>query len=503
MRGRALVIATGRYSDPTLSELQATWIDAAGLKEVLAHEHVGDLNVTTCIDETCQSWRERIDTFFSEATHAEFLLLYISGHAIKDRDGNLYFAARDTRVNGLLSTGIPATLIQNAAANSRSHQITMIFDTCFSGAFAKGFQFKSDRHAFRASEYFRESKGTVVITASDALQYALAGDSVEGSAAPSLFSKHVIEGLRSGAADMDGDGFITSVELVEYVSGELRKANAHQRPQRWAFHMSGDFVIASNPHPRPGTLPEDVLQFLRDARPEVRGLAVDKLVALLRDRNASIALAAREALDKLAEDDSRAVAKVAAAALGRTVSRHDVTATHPKAPEKKTEKSSSIHRPVLLSIAITCLGLLGFAYQLKKSDAHASWSRALAEPLDELPGHPHVTQDQDRIKPAPGYRWVNKADGDYRVYWHVGSLHPVYRKLIAAPAEGEWVPAHGYSWVDEQDASKLAVHWKPGMPHPEHKNVIAGDTEGQWRPASGFKWADAASAKFDVVPVNN
>jgi formylglycine-generating enzyme required for sulfatase activity len=221
--------------------------DAAGLREVLADPRIGGFAVTECRDSPYPVWRERIVEFFSGASADEMLLLYISGHGLKDQPGRLYFAATDTHQDRLLANGIPSSFIDEAAGNSRSRRIVMIFDTCFSGAFAKGLRLKAGFRSVNMKEYFQEATGRIVITASDRLQYALAGD-----AQPSLFTKHVIEGLRTGAADLDGDGKVSSAELVQYVSTHMRRETPHQRPRRWAFDLEGDdFIIASNPLPQP------------------------------------------------------------------------------------------------------------------------------------------------------------------------------------------------------------------------------------------------------------
>lgn len=51
--------------------------------------------------------------------------------------------------------------------------------------------------------------GRVIITATDSIQYAWEGDQVTGQAETCLFTKYLVRGLRSGAADLDADGQIT------------------------------------------------------------------------------------------------------------------------------------------------------------------------------------------------------------------------------------------------------------------------------------------------------
>ena len=308
MDRRALIFATSRYRDSQLSDLASTWVDAKGLQQTLSDPLIGKFEVTLCLDTTQDAWRQAIEEFFADRGD-ELLLLYISGHAVKDREGRLYFAAADTLLDKLLTTAVSSIFIQEAANKGRSRQVVMVFDTCFSGAFARGIPLKAGPHAVNVGEYFLKNRGTVVIAACDAFQYALAGDSVDKITEPSLFTGHIIEGLRTGKADRDRDGKITTEDLFHYVSAAVGAATTSQRPERWDFHRSGDFVIASVPRL------EDILPALDSALPADRLQAVVRLEGLLA-RGADPACAgARQVLKNLQDDDSRKVARAAAAAL--------------------------------------------------------------------------------------------------------------------------------------------------------------------------------------------
>src|SRR5262245_51461968 len=262
MRGSALLFATARYSDPQLRELDSTRVDVGELREVLADPAIGGFGVAECIDLPGQTCRERLEEFFADASRDDLLLVYVSGHGIKDRDGRLYFAAADTKLNRLMSTGVAASFIQEASARSRPRRLVMIFDTCFSGAFAKGYQLKAGGTRIDSGQCFSEGGGKIVITASDDMQYAFAGDAVEGKPVPSVFTRHLVEGLRTGLADVDGDGAVTVDDLYRYVYDAVRRENPSQRPQQWAFGLSGDIVLATNPKPRPGKLPVQLTELL-------------------------------------------------------------------------------------------------------------------------------------------------------------------------------------------------------------------------------------------------
>jgi tetratricopeptide (TPR) repeat protein len=284
------------------------------LRDVLRDPRIGNFQVTEYLDLPCQDWRVNIFDFFSSKNRDELLLLYISGHGIKDDKGRLYFAATDTDTDRLPATGIPATFIHEVASPNRRRPVVIILDTCFSGAYTRDVLLKSPREV-NFADYYGDSTGTAVIAASGAIEHALASDPADGSDQPSLFTKHLIEGLRSGEADRDEDGQVSLDDLFKHVSIEVQRETQSQRPERCYFGLNGDLVVASNPRPRPGKLPQDVIDLVRDPRPKVRELAVSELARLLSAQSRPLALAARQELERLSLDDSRIISGAAAFAL--------------------------------------------------------------------------------------------------------------------------------------------------------------------------------------------
>jgi hypoxanthine phosphoribosyltransferase len=79
-----------------------------------------------------------------------------------------------------------------------------------------------------------DGRGSVVITASSALEYALESTghaSPLKDATPSVFTEALVAGLATGEADRDGDGRIDIDELYHYVFDEIRKQTRSQTPQ--------------------------------------------------------------------------------------------------------------------------------------------------------------------------------------------------------------------------------------------------------------------------------
>jgi hypothetical protein len=87
-----------------------------------------------------------------------------------------------------------------------------------------------------------------VITASDAMQYSFEGGKlVEGAEPePSPFTRALVEGLTTGEADRNDDGFVSDQRAVRLPRGPGPAAVAGQTPTKSAFNQVGDWVIAQS-----------------------------------------------------------------------------------------------------------------------------------------------------------------------------------------------------------------------------------------------------------------
>lgn len=253
-RRLALIVASSEFSDPTLQHLVTPGLDAESLARVLADPSIGRFEVHSLVNRPSFEVLREIEAFFSERKKDDLTLLYFSGHGVKDDDGRLYLATTDTRRGLFRSTAIPATFINETMSASRSRQQVLILDCCHSGAFARGMVAKGGE-SMDLRERF-EGRGRVVLTASNATQYAFQGEAVLGQAQPSVFTRHLVSGLQTGEADQDGDGWVALDELYDYVYERVVDETPQQTPGKWAFDLQGDILIAANPHgsghdPRP------------------------------------------------------------------------------------------------------------------------------------------------------------------------------------------------------------------------------------------------------------
>lgn len=240
----ALIIGSTIYEDPDLRQLVAPTNDAAALACVLEDPEIGDFEVQQLLDEPYYRVKEAIDGFFSDRKRDDLLLLYFSGHGIKDDDGRLYFAMSNTKLTRKHSTAVAADFVNQLMTRTRPSQQILILDCCYSGAFSRGMLFKADR-TIHTREHF-EGRGRVVLTASDAMQYAFEGQKVQGEGVRSVFTSVLVRGLETGEADLNRDGAISLDELYDYVYDRITDKMPQQRPRKWAFDVQGDIIIAKN-----------------------------------------------------------------------------------------------------------------------------------------------------------------------------------------------------------------------------------------------------------------
>lgn len=312
---RALILATGTYADSRITALKSPVPDAERLRLLLIRDDIGPYEVTMLSDAGLMAQRVAIERYFQSAGPDDTLLLFVSGHGDKDADGDLYFLAQDTDRDLLSSTAIGAHFVSKQAARSRAKQKVLLIDTCYSGAFAKGHVFKSGSAAITAEDFGENGgRGTAIITAASSTQ--LASEAAAEGRMQSRFTRHLIEGIETGAADVNGTGNITLDELFDYVRTALHREGPGQEPKRLNA-IDGDMVIARNPVPRAVPLAPAMLKRVASRNWETRAAACIPLAEIVRngDRQRGPALAALQSLGEDPDDRVKRRAQVELTAL--------------------------------------------------------------------------------------------------------------------------------------------------------------------------------------------
>jgi hypothetical protein len=339
----ALIIANTEYIDPKLAELTAPGKDAEEFARVLGSPDIADFDeVKTLFNKDVFSVNLAIDDFFALKKPDDLLVLYFSGHGVRDEYGSLHLAVKNTDRTRLRSTAIRSNFIRESMDHSRSRRQVLILDCCNSGAFAQGTKAEIGGSVGTASAFEGTGYGRVVLTASDSTQFAWEGDKVIGETVNSLFTHFLVKGLE-GEADRDGDGRITVDELYDYTYEQIVSRTPKQTPGKWSYKQQGEIVLRQNiriEDTRPIPLPDELTEAMKSSLPFVREGAVRQLEALLVGRNLGLARSARVALEKIAkEDDSRSISRTAADILER-IQEEEALATEKAAREKAKREAA-------------------------------------------------------------------------------------------------------------------------------------------------------------------
>jgi hypothetical protein len=301
----ALIIGNTEYTDPGLAQLTAPGKDAVDFARVLRSRDIcafDDVNVL--LNQPEYMVRGAIDEFFDQKRPDDLLVLYFSGHGVRDEIGALYLAVKNTIRTRLRSTAIKSDYIRETMDQSRSKRQVVILDCCNSGAFSQGT--KAEVGGAMGLTTAFQGYGRFVLTASDATQFAWEGNKVIGETQNSLFTHFLVKGLE-GEADSDGDGSITVDELYDFAYEQISRVTPKQTPTKSSSKQEGEIVLRQFTRIediKPIPLPDELIEEIEDTRPYVREAAVRNLEKIIKGRNIGMARSAREALEKIAIDDN-------------------------------------------------------------------------------------------------------------------------------------------------------------------------------------------------------
>jgi len=208
IRKHALLIGVSEYDDSDIPDLNKPLQDVTGFAKVLKNSNIGGFtgkNIKTLINPACKTAKRGIAHFFIGKKRDDLVLFYFAGHGFRDKK-ELYLAVRDTEKNYLDAEAVSASFIANQMSKCRAKSQVLILDCCHSGAFNV------------PPGMTAPGINAVILTASDTTEQAWeTGDNKN-----SLFTHHLIEGLRTGIAGFNKNGRITVEELYEYIRSQLK-----------------------------------------------------------------------------------------------------------------------------------------------------------------------------------------------------------------------------------------------------------------------------------------
>jgi hypothetical protein len=245
----ALVVAISDYQHQSLRRLTTPNVDADQWSAVLRDENVGDFGrVKVLTNPLVNEFSDALERLFRDPSRvsSDTVLFYFSGHGVKDADGRLFLATGRTDPDFLLSSSISAGFIHELMQRSPARTQVVILDCCFAGAFDRDLVKGGPEVGLR--DQLPPSKGRVILAGSSAIEFSFENDPGRASNRPSVFTEALVTGLRTGAADLDGDGLITVDELFTYASDQLAASAARQRPVKFAIAQDGQIPLARSPN---------------------------------------------------------------------------------------------------------------------------------------------------------------------------------------------------------------------------------------------------------------
>ncbi|MFH7245246.1 MAG: GUN4 domain-containing protein [Spirulina sp.] len=223
----ALLIGVDTYGEG-LQPLPAASKDVAALREVLLNPQMGGFDeAKPVINPTQPEMAREIELWFQDRQPEDLVLLFFSGHGVKDDRRDLYFAAANTekqRDRLLTSTATSARFLHDRIRACKAKYQVLILDCCFSGAF--GDLVGKDDGEIPLQEQLG-AEGRVVLTSTSAVDYSFE----EKGADLSIYTRYLVEGIATGAADEDGDGAITAEDLHRYAGRKVQEASPAMSPK--------------------------------------------------------------------------------------------------------------------------------------------------------------------------------------------------------------------------------------------------------------------------------
>lgn len=246
----ALLIGVSEYQ-PGFNPLPTTIQDVEAIKQLLVNPEIGEFaakNITVLKNPQRQDMEDAIHDLYDNRQRDDLLLLYFSGHGLINDEGDFYFSTSSTKKNGASFrpySVVAASYVHERIQKSKSKRKVVILDSYFSGAFPQGMAAK-DGGAINIKQHLG-GQGTAILTASTSAQYPYKEEGSEFG----IYTLYLVEGIKTGAADKDGDGWISIDELHEYVSSKVQEAAPAMTPKIYPVEEGHRIILAKSPQDDP------------------------------------------------------------------------------------------------------------------------------------------------------------------------------------------------------------------------------------------------------------
>lgn len=235
----ALLIGVSKHGSG-FNSLPRAQKDVEAMQQILQYPEIGSFaEIKTLIDPDRQMMEEAIESLFLKRQSDELVLLYFSGYGIKDQNGKLYLATsitcKNTQEKLVKSSAVLISFISEIMSNSRFKNQVVILECSFINL-AEPYSNKDTSVDIKNQ---LAKQGRVILTSSTSTQYSCEQNKLE-----SLYTHYFVEGMKTGAADLNNDGVISIKELHEYTSRKVKKAVPVMQPGIYGVEDDNQIVVA-------------------------------------------------------------------------------------------------------------------------------------------------------------------------------------------------------------------------------------------------------------------
>ncbi|MBX7094237.1 MAG: caspase family protein [Flavobacteriales bacterium] len=265
-------IGSGTFSNASFN-LRYPGKDVTDMKSFLELQKPANYSAVKTLlitdEKVNRSSLKEVKTFLATAGRNDQVILFFAGHGVLDAGFNYFLSTHDMNFNSPDQNGIEYSQLENVLDSIAPLKKLFLIDACHSGEVDKdeitkgGTNEKSDDLAFRSvgdgftvkhgmngrtstellKELFadvRRGTGATIISSAGSAEFAMeSGEWKNG-----LFTYVLLNGLKSGDADLDKNGHVSVTELLRYtgtVVDELSKGKQH--PTTRSENVSLDFDL--------------------------------------------------------------------------------------------------------------------------------------------------------------------------------------------------------------------------------------------------------------------
>jgi len=174
---------------------------------------------------------------------SDIVVVFFAGHGIKTEAGRFYFLTYNGSLERVQEGGIDWNDLKEHLYRIKGRTLVLL-DACHSGSIVTETVVPNDE---LAKEFFSGKRsGVMVFSASKGRQFSLESPDIGDGAG--IFTYSLTQGLgpKSKEADIDENGYVEFLELVDYVRGYVDKATiGQQTPWLSRKELFGDLPIAA------------------------------------------------------------------------------------------------------------------------------------------------------------------------------------------------------------------------------------------------------------------